>query len=116
MGFGSRSMNAGKAEALVRLGLDVGMTHFDTAEGYGFGRSERLLGLAGRGEEVVVTTKYFPAFPLPRNTRRHAERSRSRLGLARIPLFLLTCRIRSSHSASPCTGSGSSRIAGSSWG
>jgi aryl-alcohol dehydrogenase-like predicted oxidoreductase len=84
-------MNAGKAEALVRRGLDVGMTHFDTAEGYGFGRSERLLGLAlaGRGEEVVVTTKYFPAFPLPRNTRRHAERSRSRLGLARIPLFLL---------------------------
>jgi aryl-alcohol dehydrogenase-like predicted oxidoreductase len=91
MGFGNRRMDATTAESIVRRALELGVTHFDTAEGYGFGRSERLLGgaLSGRVEDVVVTTKYFPALPFQANTRRHAERSRSRLGLDRLPLFLL---------------------------
>ena len=43
----------------VHRALDVGVTHFDTADAYGNGRSERVLGraLEGRRERVVLATK-----------------------------------------------------------
>jgi aryl-alcohol dehydrogenase-like predicted oxidoreductase len=45
--------------ALVRRALDLGVTHFDTADVYGLGRSEELLGqaLGARSKDVVVATK-----------------------------------------------------------
>lgn len=91
MGFGARSQDPALARAIVQRALALGITLFDTAEGYGFGRSERLLGsaLAEGGAGAVVTTKFFPLFPLPRVTRRHAQASRERLGVPRIPLYLL---------------------------
>jgi aryl-alcohol dehydrogenase-like predicted oxidoreductase len=47
----------------MQAALDLGITHFDTAVGYGGGRSETLLGefLKGRREEVFLATKFFPA-------------------------------------------------------
>lgn len=46
----------------MQAALDLGITHFDTAAGYGAGRSERLVGdfLQGRREEVFLATKFFP--------------------------------------------------------
>ncbi len=46
--------------AAVRRAVDLGVTFFDTADGYGAGHSERLLGraLAGRRDEVVIASKW----------------------------------------------------------
>lgn len=91
MGFGARSQDPAVARTIIERALTLGITLFDTAEGYGFGRSERLLGsaLAERRDDAVVTTKFFPLVPLPRVTGRHARASRERLGMSRIPLYLL---------------------------
>jgi aryl-alcohol dehydrogenase-like predicted oxidoreductase len=47
------------AIAALRLGLDLGMTHIDTAEMYGSGAAEKLAGkaIAGRRNEVFVVSK-----------------------------------------------------------
>jgi len=46
--------------AAIRRARDLGVTFFDTADSYGFGRSESLLGivLSGKRENVVIATKY----------------------------------------------------------
>src|SRR5207302_10622170 len=46
--------------AVVEAALEAGITHFDTAETYGDGNSERFLGelLEGRREDVVIATKF----------------------------------------------------------
>src|SRR2546421_10675973 len=50
-----------EATATIHRALDIGITLFDTAQGYGFGTAERLLGEAlwgrARRDEVVVATK-----------------------------------------------------------
>ena len=53
-GFGARAIDA------IRLAVDLGITFFDTAPGYGEGRSEAILGgaLQGRRENFVLATKY----------------------------------------------------------
>jgi aryl-alcohol dehydrogenase-like predicted oxidoreductase len=89
--FGERSYDPATAQAVVNRALELGITLFDTAENYGFGRGERLLGraLGDQRDDVVITTKFFPFAPLPSVTTRHARTSRERLGLAQIPLYLL---------------------------
>jgi aryl-alcohol dehydrogenase-like predicted oxidoreductase len=91
MRFGERTFSPDLARQLVRRALELGVTHFDTAEAYGFGRSERLLGeaLGDDGTRVVVTSKLSPLLPLPPVTERHARASLGRLGLPAIPLYLL---------------------------
>jgi aryl-alcohol dehydrogenase-like predicted oxidoreductase len=91
MRFGEKTFSPEIARQLVRRALDLGITHFDTAEAYGFGRSERLLGkaLGDDGTRVVVTSKLSPLLPLPTVTEHHARASRGRLGLPVIPLYLL---------------------------
>ncbi|PRY43157.1 aryl-alcohol dehydrogenase-like predicted oxidoreductase [Geodermatophilus tzadiensis] len=93
--FGSREWGYGEAYAtgaakdVVRRARDLGVTLFDTAEVYGFGRSERILGEA-LGEEradVVVASKLFPVAPFPPVVRRRLEGSARRLGLERVPLY-----------------------------
>ena len=67
--FGSREWGYGEsyanqeARAIVRRALELGVTLFDTAEIYGFGRSERILGgaLGEDRESVFLATKIFPA-------------------------------------------------------
>ena len=50
------------ARAALRKGLDLGMTHIDTAEMYGDGAVEELVGgaIAGRREEVFLVSKVLP--------------------------------------------------------
>ncbi|MGY1855137.1 aldo/keto reductase [Modestobacter sp. SYSU DS0290] len=93
--FGSREWGYGDAYAggaaadIVRRALDLGVTFFDTAEVYGFGRSERILAeaLGERRNEVVVASKVFPVAPFPPVVRNRATGSAARLQLDRIPLY-----------------------------
>ncbi|HSP36715.1 MAG TPA: aldo/keto reductase [Frankiaceae bacterium] len=93
--FGSRewgygdSYAAGTAREIVRRALDLGVTLFDTAEAYGFGKSERILGdaLGNDRTNVVVATKIFPIAPLPAVVRQREHASALRLQLPKIPLY-----------------------------
>jgi aryl-alcohol dehydrogenase-like predicted oxidoreductase len=70
--FGSREWGYGEpyaereSRAIVRRALELGVTLFDTAEIYGFGRSERILGraLGEDAESAFVATKIFPILPV----------------------------------------------------
>src|SRR3712207_1836119 len=82
--------------AALRLGLDLGLTLVDTAEMYGDGRSEELVGEAirGRRDEVFLVSKVLPSNASKRGTIRACERSLGRLGTDRIDLYLLHWRGR----------------------
>lgn len=57
-------VNEAEAIRAIQRGLDLGITLFDSADVYGCGRSERILGkaLEGRREEVVIATKFGSVF------------------------------------------------------
>jgi len=95
--FGSREWGYGEeyarrvAPALVRRALELGITFIDTAEAYGFGRSERIVGRAldGSAAGAFIATKLMPVLPLPRIVARQARASRDRLGVDSIDLYQL---------------------------
>jgi diketogulonate reductase-like aldo/keto reductase len=80
--------------AALRLGLDLGMTLIDTAEMYGDGRAEELVGeaIAGRRQEVFLVSKVLPSNASRRGTIAACERSLRRLGTDRLDLYLLHWR------------------------
>jgi diketogulonate reductase-like aldo/keto reductase len=77
--------------AALRLGHDLGMTLVDTAEMYGDGGAEELVGEAirGRRDEVFLVSKVQPHNASREGTIRACERSLERLGTDRIDLYLL---------------------------
>lgn len=77
--------------AAIRRGLDLGLTLVDTAEMYGDGRSESLVGeaIAGRRDEVFLTSKVYPHNASRAAMRRSCEASLRRLGVETIDLYLL---------------------------
>jgi aryl-alcohol dehydrogenase-like predicted oxidoreductase len=88
--------------AAIRRAVELGITLFDTADVYGCGHSERVLGqaLAGVRDQVVVATKFGLVFDEQRRTssgvdvspdyiRRACEASLRRLGTDRIDLYQL---------------------------
>lgn len=77
-------------QALAR-GLDLGLTLIDTAELYGDGRAERLVGevIKGRRDEVFLVSKIRPENAGEMTMMLHAEKSLERLGVDRIDLYLL---------------------------
>lgn len=93
--FGSRewgygdSYSSGPAGDIVRRALDTGVTLFDTAEIYGTGKSERILGeaLGDQRAAVAVASKIFPVAPFPPVVKQRAHASARRLQLDRIPLY-----------------------------
>ena len=80
--------------AALRLGLDLGLTLIDTAEMYGDGASEELIGeaIAGRRDEVFLVSKVLPNNATKRGTLTACERSLQRLGTDRLDLYLLHWR------------------------
>ena len=80
--------------AALRTGLDLGMTLIDTAEMYGDGNSEELVGeaIAGRRDEVFVVSKVLPSNASRRGTIAACERSLARLQTDCIDLYLLHWR------------------------
>ncbi|MCM5555551.1 aldo/keto reductase [Pleomorphomonas sp. NRK KF1] len=80
--------------AALRRGLDLGMTLIDTAEMYGEGASERLVGeaIAGRRDEIFLVSKVYPHNASREGTVAACERSLKRLGTDRLDLYLLHWR------------------------
>jgi len=86
---GPRSQEAQRA---LRRGIELGMTHVDTAEMYGSGRVEELIGTALRGiprARYFIATKVLPTNASYPGTLAAAERSIARLGCEYLDLFLL---------------------------
>ena len=92
MGEGHRPP-AAEADAL-RLGLDLGLTLIDTAEMYGDGGSERVVGqaIAGRRDGVFLVSKVYPQNASLRSMARSCDASLKRLGTDRLDLYLLHWR------------------------
>ena len=78
-----------EARLIVRRALELGVNFFDTAEIYGWGRSERILAraLGDERDTVVVASKIFPLAPFPTVVRSRAHGSAKRLQLNTIPLY-----------------------------
>jgi diketogulonate reductase-like aldo/keto reductase len=87
---------AARAEeiATLRLGLDLGITLIDTAEMYGEGKAEELIGeaIAGRRDEAFVVSKVYPHNATRKGAVAACERSLKRLRTDRIDLYLLHWR------------------------
>src|SRR3954468_8737700 len=79
------------AVAALRRGLDLGMTHIDTAEMYGDGRSEEIVGEAilGRRDEVFLVSKVVPSNASLKGTIRACERSLAHLKTDHLDCYLL---------------------------
>src|SRR4051794_1690208 len=77
--------------AAIRRGLDLGLTLIDTAEMYGDGRSESLVGdaIAGRRDEVFLVSKVYPHNASRQGMPRSCEASLRRLRAEVIDLYLL---------------------------
>jgi len=75
----------------LRHGLDLGLTHIDTAEMYGSGVSESLVGKAieGRRDEVFLVSKVLPGNASRHGTLAACERSLKRLRTDRLDCYLL---------------------------
>lgn len=82
--------------AALRAGLDAGLTMIDTAEMYGGGRSEQLVGeaIAGRRDEVFLVSKVLPGNASRQGTVEACHASLGRLGTDRLDLYLLHWRGR----------------------
>jgi aryl-alcohol dehydrogenase-like predicted oxidoreductase len=93
--FGAREWGYGEgydgpeAKEIVGRAIDLGVTLFDTAEIYGFGRSERILGeaLGERRASVFLATKILPLFPVAPVVEQRAVASANRLGTRRLDLY-----------------------------
>jgi aryl-alcohol dehydrogenase-like predicted oxidoreductase len=87
-GYGDRYAS-GAARDIVQRALALGVTLFDTAEIYGLGKSERILGeaLGDRRAEVAVASKIMPIAPFPAVIKQRERASARRLQLDRIPLY-----------------------------
>jgi diketogulonate reductase-like aldo/keto reductase len=88
--------NGGRASAIgaLRRGLDLGMTHVDTAELYGEGAAEEVVGEAirGRREEVFLVSKVVPQNASRAGTLLACERSLARLQTDHLDCYLLHWR------------------------
>jgi aryl-alcohol dehydrogenase-like predicted oxidoreductase len=93
--FGAKEWGYGEGYAgsvardIVRRAVDLGVTLFDTAEVYGLGRSERILGeaLGMRRESVFLATKLLPILPVAPVVEQRAVASANRLGTRLLDLY-----------------------------
>jgi aryl-alcohol dehydrogenase-like predicted oxidoreductase len=93
--FGAREWGYGpdyneqQAAGIVRRAIDLGVTLFDTAEMYGFGRSERILGeaLGDQRGSVFLATKLLPVLPVAPVVEQRAVASANRLGTRHLDLY-----------------------------
>jgi aryl-alcohol dehydrogenase-like predicted oxidoreductase len=93
--FGSNDWGYGSQYAEVEAGhileraLDLGINLIDTAEIYGRGNSERIVGraLGDRRKEAFVATKVLPIAPTANYVEKHGRKSAERLGIDVIDLY-----------------------------
>src|SRR5438876_1938220 len=96
LGQGSANLGQGRhpeaaEEEALRTGLSLGMTLIDTAEMYGGGRSEKLIGhvIAGQRDRVFLVSKVWPNHVARDGIARACEASLGRLGTDYLDLYLL---------------------------
>jgi len=92
--MGERSARKDAEVAALRLGLDLGLDLIDTAEMYGEGGAEQVVGaaIAGRRDQVVLVSKVYPHNATRQGTIAACERSLRRLGTDRLDVYLLHWR------------------------
>jgi diketogulonate reductase-like aldo/keto reductase len=96
LGQGSANLGQGRRpeaaeEEALRTGLSLGTTLIDTAEMYGGGRSEKLIGgvIAGRRDRVFLVSKVWPNHVAGDGIARACDASLGRLGTDHLDLYLL---------------------------
>ncbi len=101
LGFGTWRMGESARRraaevAAVKLALDLGMTAIDTAEMYGDGAAEEIVGeaIAGRRDEAFIVSKVYPHNAGAKSAIAACERSLKRLKTDRLDLYLLHWRGR----------------------
>ncbi|MEO7205572.1 MAG: aldo/keto reductase [Steroidobacteraceae bacterium] len=97
VGQGTWKIEASAADAAIaalRRGLDLGLTHIDTAEMYGTGLSERIVGKAveGRRDETFLVSKVLPNHASKNGTLAACEKSLAHLRTDRLDCYLLHWR------------------------
>ena len=92
--LGESSSTRAEEIATLQRGIDLGMTLIDTAEMYGEGASERLVGEAIKGgrDSVFLVSKVYPHNASLKGTAAACERSLRRLGVESLDLYLLHWR------------------------
>jgi len=90
-GMGEQAALRAQEIAALRSGLDLGLRLIDTAEMYGDGRTESLVGeaIAGRRDEVFLVSKVYPHNASRKAMRKACTDSLRRLNTDRIDLYLL---------------------------
>ena len=93
IGQGTWEMERDRKESVraLRAGLEAGLTHIDTAEMYGAGEAEEIVGEAihGRRDEVFLVSKVLPSNASREGTLAACERSLERLGTDHLDVYLL---------------------------
>jgi len=97
IGQGSWKIEESAADSAVeclRRGLDIGLTHIDTAEMYGSGAAESIIAeaISGRRDEVFLVSKVLPTNASTRGTLAACEKSLARLRTDRLDCYLLHWR------------------------
>lgn len=89
--MGESAREAKREIAALRLGIELGMTHIDTAEMYGDGGAERVVAqtIRGRRDRVFLATKVLPEHASYEGTIAACERSLKRLATDHVDLYLL---------------------------
>jgi diketogulonate reductase-like aldo/keto reductase len=92
--MGEQAARAREEAAALRLGIELGMTLVDTAEMYGEGGAEQVVGraIAGLREKVFLVSKVYPHNATQVGTLAACERSLARLNTDRLELYLLHWR------------------------
>lgn len=92
--MGDDSAKAADEIASIRKAVELGMTVVDTAEMYGDGKSEELVGeaIASLRDDVFLVSKVYPFNASANGTIEACERSLKRLGTERLDLYLLHWR------------------------
>jgi diketogulonate reductase-like aldo/keto reductase len=92
--MGEQAARRAREIAALRAGVELGMTLIDTAEMYGDGATESLLGeaLAGLREQVFLVSKVYPHNASRRGVQTACEHSLKRLKTDRLDLYLLHWR------------------------
>jgi diketogulonate reductase-like aldo/keto reductase len=92
--MGENSRTRADEVAALKLGLDLGATLIDTAEMYGSGGAEEIVGeaITGRRDEVFIVSKVLPENATRRGTIAACERSLKRMRTDRIDVYLLHWR------------------------
>jgi diketogulonate reductase-like aldo/keto reductase len=84
--------NRSSAVAALRRGIDLGMTHIDTAEMYGEAEPVVAEAIAGRRDDIFLVSKVLPSNASRRGTIVACERSLARLKTDRLDCYLLHWR------------------------